>query len=135
MHMAMMDRAELGSGWSDWTRRVLLGPEDGWGARLATGPVAIYTLAAFAFMVHALDLATGLHMMLNYGLHLEQNPLAREVMASAGPLGLVPLKLGVVAASVALFVRFAQVGRARLARNCLLFAVGVGVLGFASNLV
>jgi hypothetical protein len=135
MHMAMMDRAELRTSWTDWTRWVLLGPEDGWGARLATGSVAIYTLAAFALVVHALDLATGVHMMVNYGLHLELNPLARGVMASAGPLGLVALKLGVVAFSVALFVRFAQIGRARLARNCLLFAVGVGMLGFASNMV
>ena len=36
IHMAMMDRAELRTGWTVWTRWVLLGPEDGWGARLAT---------------------------------------------------------------------------------------------------
>ena len=118
-----------------WTRMVLLGPEDGWGATLATGPRGIYTLAALALAMHVLDLATGLRMMLLYGVHLEQNPLARFVMASAGPLGLMELKLGVVTAGVVLFVRTARAGRARLARNCLLMAVGIGLLGWASNLV
>jgi hypothetical protein len=135
MHMAPMDRAELRTDWTQRTRWLLLGPEDAWGARLATSPAAIYVLATFALIVHSLDLATGVHMMMNYGVHLEINPLARVVMASAGPVGLVVLKVGVVSASVRLFVRFAQVGRPRLARNCLLFAVGVGVLGFASNMV
>jgi hypothetical protein len=114
---------------------VLLGPEDSWGATLATGPRGIYTLAALALAMHVLDLATGLRMMLLYGVHLEQNPLARFVMASAGPLGLMELKLGVVTAGVVLFVRTARAGRARLARNCLLMAAGMGLLGWASNLV
>ena len=118
-----------------WTRMVLLGPEGSWGATLATGPRGIYTLAALALAMHVLDLATGLRMMLLYGVHLEQNPLARFVMASAGPLGLMELKLGVVTAGVVLFVRTARAGRARLARNCLLMAVGIGLLGWASNLV
>ncbi|HTD78423.1 MAG TPA: hypothetical protein VK898_12355 [Chloroflexota bacterium] len=118
-----------------WTRMVLLGPDDSWGATLATGPRGIYTLAALALAMHVLDLATGLRMMLLYGVHLEQNPLARFVMASAGPLGLMELKLGVVIAGLVLFVRTARAGRARLARNCLLIAVGIGLLGWASNLV
>ena len=118
-----------------WTRMVLLGPEDSWGATLATGPRGIYTLAALALAMHVLDLATGLRMMLLYGVHLEQNPLARFVMASTGPLGLMELKLGVVTAGVVLFVRTARAGRARLARNCLLMAAGIGLLGWASNLV
>ena len=113
----------------------MLGPDDGWGARVATGPIAIYMLAALVLVVHVLDLGTGLHMMTNYGLELEQNPLARFVMATAGPLGLVPLKLGVVGGGVLLFVRAAQFGRARLARNCLLFSAAVGLLGIASNMV
>ena len=118
-----------------WKRMVLLGPDDSWGATLATGPRGIYTLAALALAMHVLDLATGLRMMLLYGVHLEQNPLARFVMASAGPLGLMELKLGVVIAGLVLFVRTARAGRARLARNCLLIAVGIGLLGWASNLV
>jgi hypothetical protein len=118
-----------------WTRWVLLGNDTSWGATLATGPAGIYGLAAFALLMHVLDLATGLRMMLVYGIHLEQNPLARYIMHSAGPVGLVEVKLAVVAIGVLLFVRTAQVGRARLARNCLLLAGAIGVLGWSSNLV
>ncbi len=118
-----------------WTRWVLLGAEDGWGARLATGPLGIYVLAACALFMHALDLATGLRMMLVYGIELEQNPLARLIMNHAGPVGLVEVKLGVVLAAIVLFIRTAEAGRPRLARNCLLLAVGLGFLGFVSNLV
>jgi hypothetical protein len=118
-----------------WTRWVLLGDDNSWGATLATGPLGIYTLAAFALLMHALDLATGLRMMLVYGVDLEQNPLARFLMTTVGPLGLVELKLGVVAAGLLLFVRTAKAGRPRLARNCLLIAAGIGMLGWTSNLV
>jgi hypothetical protein len=118
-----------------WTRWLLLGNDDGWGARFATGPLGILVLAAFALAMHVLDLATGLRMMLVYGIHLEQNPLARFIMHNAGPLGLVEVKLGVVLAGILLFVRTAQVGRPRLARNCLLIAAGIGLLGLTSNLV
>jgi hypothetical protein len=114
---------------------VLLGRDGSWGATLATGPRDIYALAVLALVMHVLDLASGLRMMLVFGVHLEQNPLARFVMNSAGPLGLMELKLGVVIAAVVLFVRTAQVGRARLARNCLLLAAAIGLLGLASNLV
>lgn len=116
-------------------RWVLLGPEKSWGATLATGQHAIYALACFVMIMHTLDLATGLRMMLVYGISLEQNPLARLIMHNAGPLGLVEFKLGVVLAGVVLFVRTAQVGRPRLARNCLLIAACIGMLGWASNLV
>ena len=117
------------------SRRILLGSDEAWGARLGTAPYAIYLLATFAVFFHVLDLALGLRMMLTYGVHLEQNPLARFIMLSTGPGGLIALKLVVVLGGVLLFVRTAQLGRARLARNCLLFAVGVGMLGAASNLV
>jgi hypothetical protein len=50
-------------------------------------------------------------------------------------LGLIPLKLGVVLIGVALFVRTARFGRARLARNCLVLAAAIGLLGATSNLV
>src|SRR3981081_4334339 len=133
--MAMMEQADPRSGLSSWSRWVLLGPDDSWGARLATGPQAIYLLAAFVLFLHVLDLATGLRMMLVYGVHLEQNPLARFIMHNAGPIGLVEVKLGVGLAGILLFVRTAQVGRPRLARNCLLIAAGIGMLGLTSNLV
>ena len=118
-----------------WTRWVLLGNDDSWGATWATGRMAIIGLAVLALCMHVLDLATGLRMMLVFGVNLEQNPLARFVMNTSGPLGLVELKLGVVLAGILLFVRTAHAGRPRLARNCLLVAAGIGILGFASNLV
>lgn len=130
-----MAQAQTRTGFSSWSRRVLLGPDDSWAAQVATGPAAIYLLAALVMVMHVLDLATGLHMMITYGIELEQNPLARFVMTTAGPLGLVPLKLGVVGGGVLLFVRAAQLGRARLARNCLVFSAAVGLLGVASNMV
>jgi hypothetical protein len=116
-------------------RLVLLGPDDSWGARVATGRLAIYALALLTLTAHALDLATGIRMMLIHGIGLEQNPIARSIMQHAGPLGLIEAKLLVVGVGVLLFVRAAQQGRGRLARNCLLAAAGVGLLGFASNLV
>src|SRR6266571_458894 len=88
-----------------WTRWVLLGNDKSWGATLATEPMGIYGLAAFALLMHVLDLATGLRMMHVYGIQLEQNPLARFIMHTAGPLGLVEVKLGVVAIGVLLFVK------------------------------
>jgi hypothetical protein len=118
-----------------WTRWILLGDDASWGATLATGPAGIYWLAALTLTMHVLDLATGLRMMLVYGVHLEQNPLARFVMNTAGPIGLVELKLGVVLVGVLLFVKTAHVGRPRLARNCLLLAASIGILGWSSNLV
>jgi Domain of unknown function (DUF5658) len=118
-----------------WLRCVLLGPEDGWGARTATGTTAIYVLASLALVAHVLDLALGLNMMLTHGIHLEQNPIARVIMESSGPLGLAQVKLGVVAFGVMVFIWTARVGRARLARNCLVFVVGAGVLGATSNIV
>jgi hypothetical protein len=114
---------------------VLLGADDSWGATLATGPLGIFLLASLALVMHALDLATGLHMMQQYGIELEQNPLARFIMQNAGPIGLIEVKLGIVLGGVLLLVRTAQAGRPRLARNCLLLAVGIGILGWASNLV
>jgi hypothetical protein len=117
------------------TRWLLLGPDDSWGATLATSPIAITCLALLALVMHALDLASGIRMMLVYGIPLEQNPLARMLMTDVGPLGLAAAKLGVVGVGVMLFVRTAQVGRPRLARNCLLLAATIGLLGFTSNLV
>jgi hypothetical protein len=116
-------------------RLILLGPDDGWGARLATGPVAITGLAVLALFTHVLDLATGIRMMLVYGIHMEQNPLARALMLTGGPLRLAEVKLAVVMIGVLVFMRTARAGRPRLARNCLLLAAGIGLLGFASNLI
>jgi hypothetical protein len=116
-------------------RWILLGPDDSWGATLATGRLGILLLAAFALLMHILDLATGLRMMLVHGISLEQNPLARFIMHTGGPLGLIEVKLGVVLLGVLVFVRTARLGRPRLARNCLLLAACIGMLGWTSNLV
>ena len=118
-----------------WTRWVLLGADDSWGATLATGPLGISMLAGIAVLMHVLDLATGLRMMQVYGIDLEQNPLARFIMQTTGPVGLIEMKLAVVLGGVLLLVRTAQLGRPRLARNCLLLALGIGILGWTSNLV
>ncbi len=114
---------------------MLLGSDESWGATLATRPLAIYVLASFALAMHVLDLATGLRMMQQYGIELEQNPLARAVMYAAGPIGLAELKLAVVVVGLWLFVRVARAGRPRLARNCLVIAGVIGMLGWTSNLV
>jgi hypothetical protein len=52
-----------------------------------------------------------------------------------GPIGLIALKIGAVSGGVALLVRTARLGRTRLARNCLLVAAAIGVVGVLSNLV
>jgi len=117
------------------THRVLLGRDDSWGARLATSRVAISALAMLALSMHLLDLASGERMMLLHGIQLEQNPLARYIMTTGGPLSLAEFKLGVVMGGLVLFMRTARLGRPRLARNCLLLAAGIGLLGFASNFV
>jgi hypothetical protein len=116
-------------------RWVLLGSDTSWGARVGTGPAALYALAIVTLVLHALDLATGIRMMLVYGVGLEQNPIARAIMQTAGPLGLAEAKFFIVGLGVILFLRTAKLGRARLARNCLLLAAALGALGFSSNLV
>jgi Domain of unknown function (DUF5658) len=116
-------------------RWILLGSDDSWGARVGTGPATIYALAVLTLLLHLLDLATGIRMMLVHGLSLEQNPIARAIMQTAGPLGLIEAKLAIVGLGVVLFLRAAKLGRARLARNCLLMAAALGAVGLSSNLV
>jgi hypothetical protein len=116
-------------------RWVLLGSDDSWGARVGTGRAALYALAVMTLVLHALDVVTGIRMMLVHGIDLEQNPIARGIMLRAGPLGLIEAKLLIVGLAVVVFLRTARLGRARLARNCLLLAAVLGGLGFSSNLV
>jgi hypothetical protein len=88
-----------------------------------------------ATLLHALDLLTGIRLMLVFGIEQEQNPLARALFQLGGPIGLGVVKLGVVLIGVFLLVSFARAGRARLARNALLAVALLGLLGFSSNLV
>jgi hypothetical protein len=84
--------------------------------------------------LHALDLLTGIRLMLVLGIEQEQNPLARALFQFGGPLGLGAIKLGVVLAGVLLLVSIARAGRVRLARNALLVVALLGLLGVSSNL-
>jgi hypothetical protein len=96
---------------------------------------AIATLAAVALALHILDLLTGIRLMRVYGLDQEQNPLARAIFQTSGPLGLGAVKLGVVLTGIAVLLYLGRNGRGRLARNCLLVVAMIGLLGFSSNLV
>ena len=51
---------------------------------MATGPTAIYLLAALVIIVHALDLATGLRMMLAYGMTPEDGIKPTTPQLAAG---------------------------------------------------
>src|SRR5207302_8320224 len=104
-------------------------------ARVACGPVSILLLAAVGLVLHALDLITGVRMMLMYGIEQEQNPIARTIFQISGPFGLASAKFGVVFSGVVLLILLARAGRPRLARNTLLAIAILGLLGFSSNLI
>jgi uncharacterized protein DUF5658 len=114
-------------------RWILLGGDDSIGARLFCSPRAIVALACVALLLHMLDLLSGIQMMQHYGLHTEQNPVARMLFGTSGPIGLSAAKFTVVGTGVVLMVWLALHGRARLARNALLLVAILGLLGFASN--
>lgn len=98
------------------------------------GPI-LYPLAAIALILQELDLFTGVRMIREYGLGLEQNPFARALYVHGGALTLEVVKLGAIFAIVTLLFRAALRGRVRLARNTLAFMAIVGLLGVASNWV
>jgi hypothetical protein len=106
---------------------------------LAAGPRTLSPLvwltATLATTFHLLDLLTGIRMMQVYGIELEQNPIARTIFTSGGPIGLAIAKLGVVLGGVCVLVLLARAGRTRLALSALLAVALLGLLGFASNLV
>ena len=72
-------------------------------------------------------------MILRHGINAELNPILRVVFISSGPVGLAVIKLGVAAVVVAVLQRLAHEGRSQLARNSLLIAVIVGLIGALSN--
>ena len=105
-------------------------------ARIARRPSAIVLfIACIAVFLHVLDLASGIRMMLVYGIDLEQNPIARTIFQMSGPVGLSMAKLTVVGAGVFVLVLLARAGRTRLARNALTIVALMGLVGLASNLV
>jgi threonine/homoserine efflux transporter RhtA len=115
-------------------RGISAAPEP-WGTRLACGPRGIILLATGALLLQILDLLTGIRLMLVFGIDQEQNPIARALFQTGGPLGLASVKLGVVLAAALVLVLLARAGRARLARNTLVVVALLGLLGFTSNLV
>jgi hypothetical protein len=102
-------------------------------AGIATSPVAMTLLATIVLVAQALDLVSGLHMVLRYGMGAELNPLLRVMLISAGPAGAAVVKLGAAVLAVALLLGLARTGRTLLARNCLLIAVVIGFVGALSN--
>jgi len=88
-----------------------------------------------AVVLQGMDLLTGIRLMLLYGLDQEQNPIARSIFQTGGPVGLMIVKLGVVLTGVVVLLLLAPAGRARLAGTALVLVALLGLLGFASNLV
>jgi hypothetical protein len=97
-------------------------------------PRQVCLLAAIGLVLQALDLFTGIEMMARDGLSAEQNPVARALILSLGPAGLVAAKLGTALAITYVFMRIEHRGRGRLARNVLSAVAIFGLLGLISNL-
>jgi hypothetical protein len=92
-------------------------------------------LAAIAVALHTLDLASGIRLMLVFGIDQEQNPISRTIFQMGGPVALSIAKYGVVLSGVTVLLLIASAGRPKLARASLILVALVGLIGFASNLV
>ncbi len=92
---------------------------------MATLPLA----TRLAWLLQALDVATGLLMIQARGPMAEANPLMRELYQSFGPLVMLDLKALVVWWLLRLFLPLGRVGRRRGA----LLVAGFGLVGAASN--
>ncbi|MBV9174686.1 MAG: hypothetical protein JOZ81_31880 [Chloroflexi bacterium] len=110
-----------------------LGRDQGRAPRVATSPLMIAFLGGLVLLAQALDLLSSLSMVLQYGVDAELNPLFRGILISIGPVGVAVVKLGVAAFVVSVLQALAWIGRPRLARNSLLIAVNIGVVGALSN--
>ncbi|MBV9356292.1 MAG: hypothetical protein JO023_12285 [Chloroflexi bacterium] len=102
-------------------------------AGIGTNPVVITLLAVLVLVAQLLDLVSGLRMVLDDGINAELNPLFRLILVSTGPAGAAVVKLSVAVLVVTLLLRLARAGRAQLARNCLLVAIDIGLVGLLSN--
>ena len=102
---------------------------------LARTPGVTLLIAAVAVVLQSMDLLTGIRLMVFYGLDQEQNPIARSIFQTGGPMGLMIVKLSVVLTGVVVLLLLARAGRRRLARTALVLVAMLGLLGFASNLV
>jgi hypothetical protein len=117
------------------SHKLIYGPDEAWGTTFGCGHLSIAVLSAMGLLLHSLDLFSGVHMMLNHGIAMEQNPIARTIFELTGPLGLATAKFGVVFLGVAFLVLLARAGRPRVARNALVLVAIIGLLGFSSNLI
>lgn len=97
------------------------------------GARTIVCFALLALGFQALDLLTGLRMVLAYGLQAETNPLMRDALLTGGPVQVAVFKIGAALLSVGAFLMLARLGRTQLARICLLLAADLGALGVLSN--
>jgi hypothetical protein len=95
----------------------------------------VLVFAGMAIVLQTMDLLTGIRLMLVFGIDQEQNPIARTIFDTAGPIGLTIVKLGIVLSGVLMLLMLARAGRPRLARNALALVALLGLLGFTSNLV
>jgi hypothetical protein len=83
------------------------------------------------------DLLTGWHMMRRFGVAVEWGLLAGSAYLQYGVIGLIVLKISLVAlvlGTATLLVRVGQPRLSRLAVGLLMFATLAGVLGASSNL-
>jgi hypothetical protein len=58
----------------------------------------VLVFAGMAIVLQTMDLLTGIRLMLVFGIDQEQNPIARTIFDTAGPIGLTIVKLGIVLA-------------------------------------
>jgi len=109
-----------------------------WGATTAGAldwrpvPTAIYLLAALVLIVMCSNLATGLRMMLTYGIPPRAEPIGAVHLSNSVRSG-SPVKLGVVLLASCSSAPRSSAGHDWRATADL--RAGVGVLGAASNLV
>lgn len=100
---------------------------------MAIERVVLTLLVLFVLLTQLLDLLTALHMVLSYGVDAELNPLLRTALIQSGLAGATAFKLGGATVAVVMWLALARAGRGRLARNCLLLAVAIGLVGVLSN--
>ena len=98
-----------------------------------TQPQVLLVLAATAFVVHLMDVLSGVLMMDHLGLAAEQNPMARILFSAGGPAVLIFFKVVIVLAGLRMLLWLGKQGRGRLARNAIALVFCSGLLGLVSN--
>src|SRR4051812_47793629 len=92
-------------------------------------------LTGLAALTQVLDLVTFLQVMAVSGPGVELNPIGRALFVHTGPAGIALVKLGLGLAVPALLASRARMAACvPLVRLALCVVVGIGVVGFTSNL-